>query len=79
MASYDTWVDTYRIDPPVGENTWGAKANVKQIGTGRNDDVFTLSEHWGKTEAEAKSKAAAEAKEWIASHSGGGTESNGSP
>jgi hypothetical protein len=73
MVSYDYWVDTYPIDPPVGGNAWGAKANVKQIGTGRTDDVFTLREHWGQTKDQARSKADAEAKEWIASHSGGGS------
>lgn len=72
MASYDKWVSTYHIDPPVGgKYAWGAKANVKQIGTGRNNDVITLSEHLGQTEHEAKLKAAAEAEEWIASRGGG--------
>ena len=69
MPSYDTYVSTYHIDPPVGGNEWGAKATIKQIGTGRTDDCFKLSEHWGKTEDEARSKASAEAKRWITNHS----------
>jgi len=72
LVSYDKWVSTYGIDPPVaGRYAWGAKANVKQIGTGRNDDVITLSEHLGQTEHEARSKAAAEAEEWIANRGDG--------
>lgn len=44
MSLYDKWVSTYRIDPPVGgKYTWGAKANIKKIGTGQTDDVLTLS------------------------------------
>jgi hypothetical protein len=48
MASCDSWASSYRIDPPVRRNAWGAKANVKRTGTGRSDDFLTLSEHSGK-------------------------------
>ena len=69
MSSYDKWINTYRIDPPAGGiYSWGAKANVKEVGTGRIDDAVTLSEHLGKTKQEAESKAAAQAEEWIAGH-----------
>jgi hypothetical protein len=68
MASYDKRVSAYPINPPIGgKYAWGAKVSVKQIGTGRNDDVITLSEHLGETQHEAESKAAAEAEKWIAS------------
>lgn len=68
MSSYDKWISTYRIEPPVaGKFAWGAKANIKLISTGRTDDAITLSEHLGETKHEAESKATAEAKEWIAS------------
>lgn len=71
MTSYDSWVDSYRINPPIGKvYEWGAKAKVKQTGTGRTDDFITLREHWGKTEKEARSKATAEANEWIARQGG---------
>lgn len=70
MADYDSWVDTYEIHPPVGDQYgWGAKARVKEIGTGRPDDIVTLHEHWGNTEEEARTKAQEEANEWIASRS----------
>lgn len=71
MASYDSWVDTYPINPPIGGTLgWGAKAKVKEIGTGRIDDIITLSEHWGHTEREAEAKAEAEAETWIANQGG---------
>jgi len=67
MPHYDKWISTYRINPPVGGKlSWGAKANVKQTGTGRTDDAITLSEHLGDTKHEAESKAVAEAEAWIA-------------
>jgi hypothetical protein len=66
MTTYDKWISTYRIEPPVaGKFAWGAKANIKLIGTGRTDDAITLSEHLGETLHEAESKATAEALEWI--------------
>lgn len=72
MPPYDKWVSAYRIDPPVGgKYAWGAKANVKKIGTGRTDDVITLSEHLAETEREAESKANFEAEAWIASRGNG--------
>jgi hypothetical protein len=34
MSSYDKWVDTYLIDPPVGGRFgWGAKANASFLQT----------------------------------------------
>lgn len=70
MSSYDRWISSYRIDPPVGgKYAWGAKANIKKIGTGRTDDIFTLSEHLAETKQEAESKATDEAEKWIASQS----------
>ena len=66
MAKYDFRVDTYEIDPPLENNIgWGAKARVKEVGTGRSDDGVVLHEHWGSTEEEAEAKARAEAEEWI--------------
>ena len=70
MAKYDSWVQTYEIKPPVGGKlAWGAKASVKEIGTGTNDDAITLHEFLGETKQEAAAKAQAEADEWIAEHS----------
>ncbi len=65
MAKYDFWVQTYEIKPPIDDKIgWGAKANVKEIGT--SDEAVTLHEHWGTTKEEAAAKADEEAKEWIA-------------
>ena len=70
MSSYDHWISSYRVDPPVGgKYAWGAKANIKKIGTGQTDDVFTLSEHLAETKQEAESQATYEAEKWIASRS----------
>lgn len=67
MPHYDKWISSYSIDPPVGgKYAWGAKANIKKIGTGRADDIITLSEHLAETKQEAESKAISEAEEWIA-------------
>jgi hypothetical protein len=66
MNNYDSWIDTYQITPPIGGVfVWGAKANVKKIGTGRIDDIITLSEHLGQSRAEANDKARQEAISWI--------------
>lgn len=71
MEPYDKWVSTYPIKPPVGGvYAWGAKANVKKTGTGRIDDIISLSEHLGRTEQEASAKAEAEAVSWIAAKIG---------
>ena len=69
MPPYNTRVETYRIDPPVAGNEWGAKAHVQEIGAGDGAAV-SLSEHWGETKDEAKAKAAAEAQAWIAERGG---------
>lgn len=70
MSSYGHWISSYRIDPPVGgKYAWGAKANIKKIGTNRTDDIFTLSEHLAETKQEAESKATDEVKAWIANRS----------
>ena len=66
MSSYDHWISSYRIDPPIGgKYMWGARANIKKIGTGQIDDIFTLSEHLTETKQEAESKATGEVKTWI--------------
>ena len=50
MAKYDFRVEAYEIDPPLENNIgWGAKAHVKEVGTGRSDDSVVLHEHWGST------------------------------
>jgi hypothetical protein len=71
IDKYDKRVETYEINPPIsgGLISWGAKAHVKKIGTGRVDDVIQLSEHWGKTGQEAAAKADTEAIAWIEKHS----------
>lgn len=66
MEDYDSWIEGYKITPPVGgEYGWGAKAKVKKIGTGLVDDFITLSEHLGRSKAEASEKAKQEANCWI--------------
>lgn len=72
MPRYDHFVRSYQIKPAVGGRFgWGAKATVKETGTGRNDDAVNLSEWLGTTEAEAMAKAEKEAREWIAERSSG--------
>ena len=67
MDAYDSWIETYMIQPSIGRKySWGAKAHVKKAGTGRIDDAIALSEHWGETKDEAYTKAEAEACDWIA-------------
>ena len=69
MAKYDFWVQTYEIKPAIGGKIgWGAKASVKEIGTGTNDDAVTLHEHLGETKEEAAAKAHEEAEDWVAAH-----------
>lgn len=68
MSSYDHWIDTYEINPPInGSYTWGAKAKVKELNTGKINDYVTLKEHFGITEKEARSKAENELAIWILS------------
>ena len=70
LNQYDHHVETYRIEPPIGGKIgWGARAKVKRSGTRRDAFVITLSEHFGATEDEARERADAEAKQWIAERS----------
>jgi hypothetical protein len=69
LKDYDSWIDIYPITPPVGGVfIWGAKGKVKKTGTGRVDDIVTLSEHLGRTQAEASDKANREVQTWIEAH-----------
>jgi hypothetical protein len=70
MPTYDKWITSQSINPPIGGiYKWAAKANIKEIGTGKTNDVLVLSEHLGTTKEEAESKASSEATNWIANHS----------
>jgi hypothetical protein len=66
MEDYDSWIDVYPINPPIGgEFGWGARAKVKKTGTGRIDDFITLSEHLGRSQIEASERARQEARSYI--------------
>lgn len=66
MNEFDSDILTYQIKPPIGGvYSWGAKAWVKKVGTGRTDDILHLNEHYGKNELEALDKARAELKKWL--------------
>lgn len=43
MAEYDFWIETYPIHPPIGGKlAWGAKAKIKKIGSGKNENFLHL-------------------------------------
>jgi hypothetical protein len=62
---YEYVVDSYGIEP-VGRFRWGAGVALKRRGAEPANELIHLHEHFGATEEEARRKARAEAREWIA-------------
>ena len=74
MPKYEYEVMEQRIVPPLrGGQSFAAKPIILEvIGERKRKEVLTLPERWGQTAVEARSKAEADANDWIAEHEQGG-------
>ena len=64
----DHWIETYKINPPIGRTLgYGEKPRIVDTdANGRRE--MSLTEHFGRTEEEARSKAQVALKAWLDTH-----------
>lgn len=70
MPEYEPAIPAAKPMNPIGEYTWFATAQVRQLGTVYDNHCIRLRGEWhGKTKQEAESKARRAAEAWIAARS----------